>query len=397
MVAPQYRILILTFYYPPDLAAGSFRAGALVEALLDATGGSVAIDVITTLPNRYHTFNADAPPLEDNGPLRIHRVKIPTHKSGMRDQALAYTHFWRAASALAAQQKYDLVFATSSRLTTATLGASIARRQNAKLYLDIRDIFVDTMNEVLSRNAALVLRPFYTMQERWTIARADRVNLVSPGFLPYFQERYPNHSYSCFTNGADEEFIRYANHSTLGPDQRNPIRVVYAGNMGDGQGLQAIIPQLAQALGDKARFRLIGAGGKRVQLEAALQARGVHNVELVDPVGRRDLLREYTQADVLFLHLNDYHAFKKVLPSKIFEYAAMGKPVWAGVAGYAAEFLTREVSNSAVFPPCDVDAALRALGALKIADTSRPEFIQKFSRKGIMREMAADVLAVMRA
>jgi len=31
-------------------------------------------------------------------------------------------------------------------------------------------------------------------------------------------------------------------------------------------------------------------------------------------------------ADVLFLHLNAYKAFEKVLPSKIFEYAATGRP-----------------------------------------------------------------------
>ena len=46
--------------------------------------------------------------------------------------------------------------------------------------------------------------------------------------------------------------------------------------------------------------------------------------------------------DVLFLHLNDYSAFRKVIPSKIFEYAATGKPIVAGVSGYAAEFLRHE-------------------------------------------------------
>lgn len=394
MVKSKPRILLLTFYYPPDLAAGSFRAVALAEALLARTAGSVDIDVITSLPNRYHTFTLDAPTLEENGPIRIQRIKIPPHQSKMLDQAQAYTHFWRGASALAAQQEYDLVFATSSRLMTATLGASIARRQKAALYLDIRDIFVDTMNEVLPGAGAAALKPFYTFQERWTISKANHVNLVSAGFLPYFQSRYPDQSFSCFTNGIDEEFSSPAPRTErTGRTRDGKTRIVYAGNMGEGQGLHLIVPQLARALGERAVFRLIGGGGRRVHLQAALEEQGVTNVELLEPIRRSDLLREYANADILFLHLNDYDAFKKVLPSKIFEYAATGKPIWAGVAGYAADFLHDEVTNSAVFPPCDADAALHALAGLRLEDSERPEFERKFSRKAIMQRMAADVLA----
>ena len=61
-------------------------------------------------------------------------------------------------------------------------------------------------------------------------------------------------------------------------------------------------------------------------------------MQIIDPVSRSDLFDEYKNADVLFLHLNDYAAFRKVLPSKIFEYAATGKPILAGVAGYMQNF-----------------------------------------------------------
>ena len=110
---------------------------------------------------------------------------------------------------------------------------------------------------------------------------------------------------------------------------------------------------------------------------------------------REALIKEYLAADILFLHLNDYEAFKKVLPSKIFEYAALGKPIWAGVSGYAAQFLHEEVSNVAVFSPCDTEQALRVFEQLDIRDAPRDAFVQKFSRKLIMRAMAADILACM--
>src|SRR3990172_1990513 len=59
----------------------------------------------------------------------------------------------------------------------------------------------------------------------------------------------------------------------------------------------------------------------------------------------------YRESDILFLQLNNYEAFKKVLPSKIFEYAAMYKPIIAGVDGYAKEFLEEHLPDSLVYKP----------------------------------------------
>ena len=52
-------------------------------------------------------------------------------------------------------------------------------------------------------------------------------------------------------------------------------------------------------------------------------------------------MSEYDKASILFLHLNDYEAFYKVLPSKIFEYATTGKPIIAGVNGFAKDVISK--------------------------------------------------------
>jgi len=157
-----------------------------------------------------------------------------------------------------------------------------------------------------------------------------------------------------------------------------------------------VLPQLADRMGPGVRFVVIGDGGRREALKQALEVRAVPNVEMRAPVARPELLELYRTADVLFLHLNNYDAFRKVLPSKVFEYAALGKPVLAGVAGYSAEFLRTEVPNCAVFDPCDVDGAVRAFRELVIASTPRPDFVARYSRATISRQLAADVLSVAR-
>jgi glycosyltransferase involved in cell wall biosynthesis len=391
------RILVLSYYFRPDLSAGSFRMTPFVDALRRLAPAGTEIDVVTTRPHRYHTFSAEAPERERHGGVTITRIPLPPHEGGMLDQSRAFATFARRATRIA-RGEYDLVFATSSRLLTAALGAWIARRARAPLYLDIRDIFADTIKDVLRGPSARVARPLFSALERWTVRRASRVNLVSRGFLSYFESRYPRQRFSFHTNGIDEEFLAFEGSAPAclqrdGNGERQ-ITALYAGNIGDGQGLHVILPPLAQRMGARVRFLVVGDGGRRAALERSLKAHGVTTVEIRPPVERPQLLELYRAADVLFLHLNDYDAFRKVLPSKIFEYAAVGKPIWGGVAGHAAEFLRAEVSNAGVFDPCDVDGAERAFLQLVPGHTPRPEFIARFARAAISERLAADVLSV---
>lgn len=388
------KILFLSFYYPPDLSAGSFRASSLVDALIQNEHENIYIDLITSLPNRYKSYSAEAKEFEKKKRVNIYRVNLPGHKGGMLDQSCAYISFFKNAIKLARHKDYDLVFATSGRLMTAVLGAWISSRKKAKLYLDIRDIFVDTINDVLTSKIVFFVKPFFSLLERWAINKANKVNLVSDGFREYFQERYPKKTFSFFTNGIDDDFIYLESDSINGKEKNAPLKIVYAGNIGDGQGLHLIIPKLAKKTQKDMNFYIVGDGGCKKKLQESLVKHDCDNVELLPPVERANLISIYLDADILFLHLNDYDAFKKVLPSKIFEYAALGKPIWAGVSGYAAEFINKEVDNAVVFSPCDSEEAINVLRELEIIDERRTVFVEKFDRKNIMNLMAGDVLSI---
>jgi glycosyltransferase involved in cell wall biosynthesis len=391
------RFLILSFYYEPDLSAGSFRTTALVAALRERLPAGSQVDVVTTFPNRYRSFNRGASEVDSANGIEVRRIRLPSHRSDMLGQSRAFARFARQALKHVAGRDYDLVFATSSRLMTAALGAWIAGRKNAPLYLDIRDLFVETINEVLPAPAAWPVRALMTRVESWTMRRAARINLVSRGFEGYFRKRYSASSLAAFTNGIDAEFLTAAPPATARAAGDGRTVILYAGNIGEGQGLHEILPPLALALRQRARFVVVGDGGRRAMLESALAAHGADNVELRPPVSRAELIGAYRAADVLFLHLGSHAAFEKVLPSKLFEYAALGKPILAGVAGYAAQFIREEIANAAVFAPCNVAAALVAFASLKLTDSPRPEFVAKYARASIARAMADDMLMLAQA
>jgi len=390
-VEATLRILCLCFFFEPDLSAGSFKNSALVKELSRQLPVGSQVDVITTLPNRYASFAAEAPEDESRGNVRVRRIPLPAHQSGMIDQSKAFASYARAVLKMTGREDYDLVYASSSRLMMSVLGAWVARQQKAPLYLDMRDLFVDTIKDVLPGKITLFAMPVFARLEKWAVRRASRVNVVSGGFVPYFRKHFPGVELSGFTNGIDQEFLAAAPEEVSLIEKPVP-EVLYAGNMGEGQGLHHIIPQLAKRFEGKLTFRLIGGGGRQAQLKAAIAEAGCTNVILQDPVPRDELVKVYNEADILFLHLNDFEAFKKVLPSKIFEYGALGKPVWAGVGGFSAEFIREHLRNSAVFAPCDVDAAASAFQQLEMKVEPRTEFITHFSRSRIIGQMAAEII-----
>ena len=383
------KILILSFYFQPDLCAGSFRCTALLQSLCSKLDIDDKIEIITTMPNRYKSLRNPALSYQKQGISTIRRVDMPNHDSGFVDQALAFWKYWKEVKKLTKNQDYDLIYATSARFFTGYLGAKIANKLQKPLYLDIRDILSDNIKDVFkSKITKSILIPIITYIEKYTIESATHLNLVSEGFknsFPYYKGEV-----TYFTNGIDDIFLE----NDYQGQHNNPKIITYAGNIGEGQGLEKIIPEAAKKLKGKYIFNIIGDGGAKKKLIKQLSHLQIDNVNLFDPVNPDKLIKHYQQSDFLFLHLNNYEAFKKVLPSKIFEYGASKKPILAGVSGYAQEFIKEHLENALIFQPCNVGNLMEVLESYQPQIVSRENFIKKFSRDIILDKMADGILAL---
>ena len=389
------KILYLTYYFRPDLCAGSFRNSSLFEAVLNQLGDNDFVHVITTIPNRYGSYSVEGLREETGQNYRIDRLTVPMHASGMAEQAKAFTSYYKGVMNLIKNEKYDMVFASSSRLFTAFLGKRCAVMNKCPLYLDIRDIFVDTMKDIFKDKKLVRVTAGWVlgMIERYTFKNATHINLISGGFKPYFK-KYPKPSYSEYSNGIDDVFIEAGKEASV--DTGKPYIITYAGNMGSGQGLEKIIPEAAKQLGSDYKFRLIGDGGTRKKLEERLKELNVENVELLNPVARKELIQYYKESTFLFFHLNDLEAFKKVMPSKMFEYGAFDKPIIAGVGGFAAQFVEKNIPNHILFKPTDVDDFVSQMKAYQLKFERRDEFIKNFSRKSIDEKLAKSIVELIK-
>lgn len=386
------RILYLSFYFEPDLSACSFRNSPLVKELAQQAQGKAIIDVVTTMPNRYDPSLAKSgtQAIEKRDNYSIYRFEVPENKGGMKSQVLSYQAYYRAVRKFAKNKKYDLVIASTAKLFTGYLAYTIAKKQDCPLYLDVRDLFHENLDNMLSDGISKKLGlPLIKTIEKRTFANATHINIISGGFKPNFEE-YPKPNYTNFTNGIDDLFLNY--QTGIDKPTNKPLRIVYAGNIGEGQGLHKIIPQAAKKLGKDYQFIVIGGGGNKSELQENIQKLKVDNVELRDPVKREELLEVYSDCDFTFVHLNDYDAFKKVLPSKIFELACFPQPMIAGISGFSNQFVAENVDNHILFQPCDVDDFVKQIENFHYRKIDRTSFKEKFKRSTINQKMAASMM-----
>ena len=394
------KIVFFTFYYPPDLCAGSFRAIALTQALSKRMKNDDELHIIATHPNRYENHRVKASDIEVHGNTTIHRISVPSHKSGMFSQARTFATYALASYKLCNKLNPDFLIGTTSRLMTGILTGVSARKLGCKYFIDLRDIFSETISDIFSQKNKLlgfISKKTFSLLERWLFNKAIGVNVVSEGFPEYFQTMgIDTSNWSFFPNGVDKIFTNLPFMENK--SSKKITNILYIGNIGTGQGLENILPATAKCMGNKYQFLVIGGGGASSKLISTIKNNNVDNIEILAPLKREKLIKYYEDADILFVHLNDIPAFQRVLPSKIFEYAALRKPIVAGLSGYSAKFILDNVPYATIFNSGDVDGcvdAIKKAESLEIKDKNINIFIEKFSREKIMNKMAKHIFSLL--
>tara|TARA_B100000787_G_C16173191_1_gene287601 strand:- start:233 stop:1438 length:1206 start_codon:yes stop_codon:yes gene_type:complete len=395
------KILFLSYYFHPDLSAGSFRSTSLINELssqMNLLDEDCCIDVITTKPNRYKEYVIDAEKNENfSNNISIYRKDVSKYNSSFVGQARAFFNYSRFVLTTIKSQKYVVVYATSGRLFTAFLASYVAKKVLCdNLFLDIRDIFKETITDVFEKKKILIffLNILLPIIEKLTFNSAKAINLVSPAFYDYFLKNKlaQNSKFYFYTNGIDDIFLNTISKKTpckLG----DKVKVIYAGNIGASQCLEKTLPKAAKRLEKTHDFYIIGDGANKENLIEEIKKTGNINIFLNKPVDRNKLISLYEDSDVLFLQVDDKEAFRRVIPSKLFEYACFNKPIVSVIDGFGKEFINENIEGCYAVKPNDIDSLVKCLNSINFDfQINRSEFIKKYSRKNINQIFASSIL-----
>lgn len=143
------------------------------------------------------------------------------------------------------------------------------------------------------------------------------------------------------------------------------VVVLYAGNMGEKQGLDSVL-DTAEACRDDARlqFVMVGAGAARARLETRAEAMGLSNLRFL-PVQPLERLPEMLAAGDIHLVVQRRDAADLVMPSKLTNILAAGRPCVATAdAGTALYEAVHDHDTGEVTPPEDTHALVAAIRRL---------------------------------
>jgi glycosyltransferase involved in cell wall biosynthesis len=307
-----------------------------------------------------------------------------TPNQGTAKRMLSYASFMASAALLApwSVQAPDIVVATSPQLLAALAGYVIAKIKHAPFVFEVRDLWPESIVAISAMPEGVAVRGLRGLA-RFLYRAADHIVTVGEGYKRGIISGYAisENKISVIPNGIDREMF------TPGP-RHNSIReqygwkdkfvLLYLGTHGLSHGLETVL-DAADRLRDEADlvFVFVGEGAEKARLQRRAADLRLSNVLFIDQQPRQRVPLFYAACDVGIVTLRNVPLFQEVLPSKMFEYLAMQRPLLLSVDGEARALV--EGAQAGLFvPPDNPQALVSAIRALR----DRPEQLIDMGQRG---------------
>ena len=395
------RILFVSQYFPPEPGAPAARVSELARTW-KREGHDVT--VLTALP--HHPTGIVPPEYRRRALVReeVHGVEVlrtwiyATPNRGRVKRSAGYASF--ALSATLWGQLHvrpaDVVIATSPQLLCGAAGYVISGVRRTPFVLEVRDLWPESIVAVGALPAGHPVIRGLEIVERHLYRAARAIVVVTDAFKTRLVERGVSASkLHVMKNGVDlARFVPAPRATALRKRLGLGDRFVasYVGTHGMAHGLDAVL-DVAKRLKarDDLRFLFVGEGAERARLQARVEKERITNAILLGVLPRDQMNEIYATTDLCLVTLRKAELFTMVIPSKIFEIAAMARPILLSVDGEARAIV--EASGGGVFtPPEDVERMARAIVGF-VDDRSRGVAMGERGRAYVSREFDRDALA----
>lgn len=235
----------------------------------------------------------------------------------------------------------DVVVVTIPSLPHIVAGWMIAKLRHRPLVVEMRDAWPNLAHDsrVASNRATTVLDYVMTGLQR----RASLVVTVTNGFRQQLSARGIRDVVAVH-NGISQERLPDVSARC---QHDGPLRVLYMGNHGESQGLDAIVRAAAIAR-ESAEVRFVGSGTAKDRLQELSDALGAR-VDFRTVVNGEEVVQHYEWADTCVVSLrSDWSSFRWTIPSKTYELMATGRHVTAVIRGEAAAIIEATGSGDVV-------------------------------------------------
>lgn len=236
--------------------------------------------------------------------------------------------------------KFDLVLYSTPPITFANVVKYVKKRDGAKTYLLLKDIFPQNavdLKMMKTKGVLGLIHKYFRMKEKKLYSFSDRIGCMSQANVDYVLQNNPelpkekvevcpNCIEVCDVILSEEERIRMRKEYGIPVDKRV---YVYGGNLGKPQGIPFLIDCIrSQRNNQDAFFLIVGDGTEYDKLHNFAMEEKQQNFKLLKLLPKKDYDKMIASCDVGMIFL-DHRFTIPNFPSRLLAYMQAGLPVLA--------------------------------------------------------------------
>lgn len=390
------KILFLTDNFPPEFNAPASRTYAHCKEWVKL---GAEVTVITGAPNfpKGKVFDGYKNRLRQEEWIDgIRVIRVWTYiaaNEGFAKRILDYVSFMLSAIMAGLFVKTDLIVATSPQFFTAIAGRWLSFFKRKKWVMEVRDIWPESIKAVGAMDGNLAIQ-YFEYLERRMYRTASKIVTVTDAFKKQLCEKHniPPEKIGVYKNGIDGSLFRPIpkNQQLLNElGLQNKFIIGYIGTHGMAHKLDFVLNCAQQVQDLDVHFLFVGSGAEKKNLLKLKEDLQLQNVTMLDAVPKEEISTYISILDVGLVNLKRSKTFESVIPSKIFELAAMHKPILLGVLGESKE-MVEHYEIGVCFEPENTAQFMDAVNLLKNQNNlcfEFEDFVAEFKREAIAKQM----------
>lgn len=338
------KILIISDHFPPEVCAPAARN---FDHARQWVKEGHEVTIVTCFPNfpigkvyeGYKNKLIQKDKIEGINVIRI--WSFIAENEGFIFRLLDFLSFAFLSFFVSLFVKTDIVLTTSPQFFINYTGLFISKIKRIRWVFEIRDIWPESIR-TLGMMKSDAIYNFFEAQELWLYKKASKIIVVTNSFKENLISRgVDGKKIVVVLNGI--YVANYLDVKITKPISKleNKFVITYLGTHGIAHGLSFIL-NCAKRLEDKypdILFVFVGEGAEKRNLIQQNEKLNLKNTVFFDAIPKSEVPNMLLQSSVCLVNLRKTTTFEGVIPSKIFEITALGKPILLGVEGESKKLL----------------------------------------------------------
>ena len=399
MKKPIRKILFITDNFPPEVNAPATRT---YEHCVEWVKEGTEVTVITCFPNFpkgevYEGYKNKFVERSEMDGIKVIRVwSYITSNAGFLKRIIDFMSFAFMAFWAGLFRKTDLIIATSPQFFTTWTGYALSVLKRKPWVFELRDIWPESIRAVGAISGDSAIYKLLEKIELYLYRKSNLVVSVTNSFKRNLVARgIDTNKIKVVRNGSNLERFKPVPKDLELENELNLVgkKVVgYIGTHGMAHKLDFIL-DCWKTVDDSFHLLFIGDGAEKEKLVAKAEQEEIKGVTFLPSVLKDEVPKYLSIIDIALVPLKKSELFKTVIPSKIFENAAMGIPILLGVEGESKDLIESYEAGLAFAPENENDFIIK-LQMLYQEESSLEKYkegckvlAQDFDRKKLANEM----------